>query len=47
MQWLVVLLVALVYVHLFNALVRLHFESELTLSGLWHRFFPSVSIVLE
>lgn len=47
MRWLIVVLVALLYIHLFNALVHLHFESELTLSGLWRRFFPSVSIVLE
>lgn len=44
MRWLVVVLVALLYVHLFIALARLHFESELTLGELWRRFFPSVQI---
>jgi hypothetical protein len=47
MRWLIVVLVALLYVHLFNALVRLHFDSELTLGGLWRRFFPAISIRLE
>lgn len=41
MRWLVVVLVALLYVHLFNALVRL---PELTLEGLWHRFFPPLGV---
>jgi hypothetical protein len=42
MRWLVVVLVALLYVHLFNALVQI---PNLTLGGLWARFFPSISIV--
>lgn len=41
MRWLVVLLVALLYVHLFNALAQL---PDLTLEGLWARFFPPLSI---
>jgi hypothetical protein len=49
MQWLVVVLVAFLYVHLFNALARLYFESgqTLTLGDLWRRFFPVVSLRLE
>ena len=44
MRWLVVVLVALLYVHLFNALVQME---NLTLGGLWSRFFPSISITLS
>ena len=49
MRWLIVVLVALLYVHLFNALARLSFESEhtLTLGDLWRRFFPVISLRLE
>ena len=43
MTWLVVVLVALLYVHLFNALVQI---PDLTLEGLWSRFFPRISITL-
>lgn len=43
MRWLVVVLVVLLYIHLFNALARI---PDLTLGGLWSRFFPSVHIVL-
>jgi hypothetical protein len=44
MRWLVVVLVALLYVHLFNALAQI---PDLTLGGLWARFFPSISITLS
>ena len=44
MQWLVVLLVALLYIHLFNALAQI---PNLTLGGLWRRFFPVLSLRLE
>lgn len=39
MQWIVVLLVALLYVHLFNAMSRLYFASDrrMTLQDLWDR----------
>jgi hypothetical protein len=49
MQWLIVVLVALLYVHLFNAIARLYFDSgqTLTLVDLWRRFFPVVSLRLE
>jgi len=49
MQWLIVVLVALLYVHLFNAIARLYFDSDqtLTLVDLWRRFFPVVSLRLE
>jgi flagellar biosynthesis protein FliQ len=43
MQWLVVVLVVFLYIHLFNALARI---PDLTLGGLWSRFFPTISITL-
>lgn len=49
MTWILVVLIALLYVHLFNAIARLYFESgrALTLKDLWRRFFPSVIIHIE
>ena len=41
MRWLVVALVFFLYVHLFNALAQI---PDLTLGGLWARFFPAISI---
>ena len=49
MRWLIIVLVALLYVHLFNALARAYFDSEqtMTLGDLWRRFFPTISLRLE
>ena len=49
MSWIVVILVVLLYVHLFNALARVYFESgrTLTLGDLWRRFFPGIKIHIE
>ena len=49
MRWLIVVLVALLYVHLFNAIARAYFDSNqtLTLGDLWRRFFPTISLRLE
>lgn len=49
MNWIIVVLVLLLYVHLFNAVARLYFESgrTLTLRDLWRRFFPGVKIQIE
>ncbi len=49
MNWILVILVVLLYVHLFNAIARLYFESgrTLTLRDLWRRFFPGVKIQIE
>ncbi len=49
MRWLIIVLVALLYVHLFNAIAHAYFDSEqtLTLVDLWRRFFPAVSLRLE
>jgi hypothetical protein len=49
MQWLIIVLVALLYVHLFNAIAHAYFDSEqtLTLGDLWRRFFPTISLRLE
>jgi flagellar biosynthesis protein FliQ len=44
MRWLIIVLVVLLYVHLFNALVQI---PDLTLGGLWRRFFPTLSLRLE
>ena len=41
MRWLVVALVFFLYVHLFNALAQI---PDLTLGGLWSRFFPSIHV---
>ena len=46
MRWLIVVLVAFLYIHLFNALAHMHFTSELTLGTLWRRFFPPLTITL-
>lgn len=49
MNWIIVVLVVFLYVHLFNALARLYFESgrTLTLRDLWRRFFPAVKLHIE
>ena len=49
MRWLIIVLVALLYVHLFNALARAYLDSEqtMTLGDLWRRFFPTISLRLE
>jgi hypothetical protein len=49
MKWVIFVLVLLLYVHLFNAIARLYFESgrSLTLRDLWRRFFPGVKIQIE
>jgi hypothetical protein len=44
MRWLIVVLVSLLYVHLFNALAQI---PNLTLGGLWRRFFPTLSLRLD
>jgi hypothetical protein len=49
MKWLVFLVVLILYVHVFNAIAKLYFESDrqLTLKDLWRRFFPSMKITIE
>ncbi len=49
MKWLVFLMVLIVYVHVFNAIANMYFESDrqLTLKDLWRRFFPSMKITIE
>jgi hypothetical protein len=49
MRWLIVVLVLLLYVHLFNAIARLYFESgrTLALKDIWRRFFPGIKIQIE
>lgn len=49
MKWAISLLVILLYIHLFNQIARLYFESERTLGlgDLWRRFFPTIKIHIE
>ena len=46
MQWVIAILVALLYVHLFNAIAPLYFASDstLTLSQLWRHVIPPLGI---
>jgi hypothetical protein len=49
MEWLVFLAVAMFYVHVFNAVARMYFESnnELTLRDLWRRFVPPIDLRIQ
>ncbi len=49
MEWLVFLAVAMFYVHIFNAVARMYFESDsqLTLRDLWRRFFPPIDLRIQ
>ena len=49
MNWIVVLIVILLYVHLFNAIANLYFDSgrSLGLHDLYRRFLPPVKISIE
>ena len=42
MKWVIALAVLFLYVHLFNAVAKLYFDSDytLTLGDLWHRVVP-------
>jgi hypothetical protein len=46
---LVFLAVAMFYIHVFNAVARMYFESnnELTLRDLWRRFFPPIDLRIQ
>lgn len=46
MQWVIGILVTLLYVHLFNAIAPLYFESgsTLTLGQLWQHIVPPLGI---
>ena len=46
MQWVIGLLVLLLYIHLFNAIAPLYFASEstLTLGDLWRQDVPPLGI---
>jgi hypothetical protein len=48
-NWIIVLFVAMLYVHLFNAIAKLYLDSErrLTPADLWRRVFPSIKIQIE
>jgi hypothetical protein len=49
MEWLVFLAVAMFYVHVFNAIARIDFESngQLTLRDLWRRFLPPIDLRIQ
>jgi len=49
MEWLVFLAIAMFYVHVFNAIARMYFESDgqLTLRDLWRRFFPPIDLRIQ
>lgn len=49
MKWIVFLMVLVLYIHVFNAIANLYFESDrkLTLKDLWRRFFPSFKVTIE
>jgi hypothetical protein len=48
MKWLIVALVAMLYVQLFNQVAHMYFDSErtLTLQALYRRFVPPITITL-
>jgi len=48
-MWLLVLLVLLLYVHLFNAIAKLYLDSGRTLriQDLWRRFFPPLDVHIQ
>ena len=49
MKWIVILLVFLLYVHLFNRIARLHLDAgrSLQLQDLWTRWFPYRMVRIE
>ena len=49
MKWIVFLVVLVLYIHVFNAIANLYFDSnrQLTLKDLWRRFFPSFKLTIE
>ena len=49
MKWIIVLLVILLYVHLFNAIASLYLEGGrvLTLRDLWRRIVPPISLHID
>ena len=48
-MWIIVVLVALLYIHLFNAIAKWYLESNrtLTLRDLWRRFFPPIDFHIQ
>ena len=48
-RWFIAIFVAMLYVHLFNAIARMYLASDkrLTLMDLWRRFFPGIKIQIE
>jgi len=49
MKWVIVVAVILLYVHLFNAIASLYFDSGYTMSwrDLYRRFMPPVKVTVE
>ena len=49
MSWIIAVFVILFYVHLFNTIAKMYFDSERTLSlgDMWRRFVPPMRISIE
>ena len=49
MNWVVAVFVLIFYVHLFNVVAKMYFDSDrkLTLADIWHRFVPPMKLSIE
>ena len=48
-EWIIFLAVVMFYVHVFNAVARMYFETngELTMRDLWRRFLPPIDLRIQ
>jgi len=49
MEWIVIAGIAILYIHIFNAIAKMYLESNrtLTLKDLWRRFVPATDIHIQ
>jgi hypothetical protein len=49
LEWVVIVVVVMLYIHLFNAVANLYFDSlqTMTWKDLFHRFVPPVEITIK
>jgi hypothetical protein len=49
MSWVVAVFVIVFYIHLFNVVAKMYFESDrrLTLGDIWRRFVPPIKFSIE
>jgi hypothetical protein len=49
MKWLILIAVLVMYVHVFNVVANLYFESNrtLTLNDIWKKFAPPLRVTIE